>query len=40
MGLYANQALLELIYKAGAKLKVRKDRKQEARKEKDKKPEK
>ena len=38
MGLYANRALLELIYKAGEKLKAKKDRKREAPKEKDKKP--
>ncbi len=38
MGLYANQALLELICRAGEKLKKKKDRKREASKEKDKKP--
>ncbi len=38
MGLYANRALIELIYKAADKLKQKKDRKREASKEKDKKP--
>ncbi len=37
MGLYANRALIELIYKASEKLKEKKDRKREAQKGKDKK---
>lgn len=38
MGLYANQALIQLICKAGDKLKEKKDRKREAKKENGKKP--
>ena len=37
MGLYANRALIELICKASDKLKEKKDRKRETRREKDKK---
>ena len=37
MGLYANRALIELIYKVGDKLKEKKNGKREALKEKDKK---
>lgn len=37
MGLYANRALIELIYKASDKLKEKKARKREAQKEKGKK---
>lgn len=36
MGLYANRALLELICRAGEKLKMKKDRKRDEQKEKDK----
>ncbi|MCM1541449.1 MAG: hypothetical protein NC121_09310 [Blautia sp.] len=36
MGLYANRALIEILYKAGDKLKEKKVRKQEAKKEKEK----
>ena len=38
MGLYANRALIELIFKAGEKLKEKKDGKREAANGKDKKP--
>ena len=38
MGLYANRALIELIYKASDKMKQKKDKRREASKEKDKKP--
>ncbi|MCM1189719.1 MAG: hypothetical protein NC541_10550 [bacterium] len=38
MGLYANRALIEILSKAGNKLKEKKDRKREAGKGKEKEP--